>query len=54
MILKVDEINTTDGSGKKSGLLDYHGQVVDNYEFKILVPQSKQLTIFGTIEPKNE
>lgn len=54
MILKANEINTTDGSGKKSGLLDYHGQVIDNYEFRILVPQPKQSTIFSIVEPKNE
>lgn len=50
--LKVNEINTFDGYGKKSGMLDYNGVIIDNYEFKIQVPQPKQQPLFSSIKPK--
>ena len=42
---EVEELHTSDGSGKKSGLISYNGTVASRYNIKIVQPSATQYSL---------
>lgn len=51
---EVDEIHTSDGSGKKSGLARYDGLVADKYKMNIKQPLGDQYNLLTYIKPNEQ